>query len=118
MKVKELLAKYLNYVIYGCFFLLMLNTCSTCNRNGENTKMRHEVVILEKKVDSLSKATYSAEEMDMLMEINGLETSKRTLYDWNAIVRTTVRPDDRMNSYDNEINKLKKQFKEFHKNRQ
>ena len=43
------------------------------------------------------------------IEIGGLKTSKRTLYDWNAVIRTTVRPDDRMNEYDQEIKKLEKQ---------
>ena len=47
------------------------------------------------------------------MEIEGLRISKRTLYDWNSIVRTVVRTDDRMNSYDNEIKKLEKKLNEI-----
>jgi uncharacterized protein YdcH (DUF465 family) len=45
-------------------------------------------------------------EIDSAMQIEGLRTSKRMLYDNNAIIRTTVRPDDRMNEYDAEIKKL------------
>jgi hypothetical protein len=40
------------------------------------------------------------------LKIEGLEISKRMLYDNNAIVRTAVRPDDRMNQYDQEIKKI------------
>lgn len=42
------------------------------------------------------------------IKIEGLRTSKRMLYDNNAIIRTTIRPDDRMNEYDQEIQKLAK----------
>ena len=43
------------------------------------------------------------------MEIEGLKTSKRTLYDWNTVIRTTARPDDIMNSYDEQITALEKE---------
>lgn len=41
-------------------------------------------------------------------KIEGLRISKRFLYDNNSIIRTTIRPDDRMNQYDEEIKKLEK----------
>jgi hypothetical protein len=44
------------------------------------------------------------------MEIEGYEISKRMLYDQNAIVRTTVRPDDRMNEYDKKIKELQEKI--------
>jgi hypothetical protein len=62
-----------------------------------------ELKVTNQKVDSLSI------KMRKEIEIGGLKASKRTLYDWNAVVRTTVRPDDRMNQYDEEIKKLEKQ---------
>jgi hypothetical protein len=43
-----------------------------------------------------------------MIEIEGLRASKRTLYDWNAVVRTAVRPDDRMHEYDAQIEKIQK----------
>ena len=45
-------------------------------------------------------------DLKKMIEIEGLKASKRTLYDWNAVIRTTVRPDDRMNQYDSEIEKI------------
>ena len=53
----------------------------------------------------------TAEEVNILLEIKGLETSKRMLYDQNAIVRTTIRPDDRMNEYDQKIKALREKLK-------
>jgi hypothetical protein len=79
----------------GLGFLLLLNTCTSCSTG------KH-VIKLEKKIDSLE--TTIATKKDL--EIEGLRASKRTLYDWNAVVRTAVRPDDRMNEYDREIQKL------------
>jgi hypothetical protein len=47
-------------------------------------------------------------DLKKMIEIEGLKASKRTLYDWNAVVRTSVRPDDRMNEYDAQIEKIQK----------
>ena len=45
--------------------------------------------------------------IDNSFAIEGYRISKRILYDNNLIVRTKERPDDRMNEYDNEIEKLR-----------
>lgn len=45
-------------------------------------------------------------QLETALKIEGLRSSKRTLYDWNAVIRTTVRPDDQMNAYDQEIKAL------------
>jgi hypothetical protein len=42
------------------------------------------------------------------IKIEGLKTSKRTLYDWNSVIRTVNRPDDLINEYDKQINQLSK----------
>ena len=75
--------------------LLLLNMCTTCSTS------KH-VIKLEKKIDSLEMSVASKKDL----QIEGLRSSKRTLYDWNSVVRTTVRPDDRMNQYDQEIKDL------------
>lgn len=103
MKILEKIENWVIYAIYGVFILTLLNTCNSCGTKREITR-------LKKEVDSLRYSTYSKKELDLKMEINGLKTSKRTLYDWNSIVRTVVRPDDRMNEYDKEILKLEKEL--------
>jgi hypothetical protein len=49
-------------------------------------------------------------EFYLMLQIEKLKSAKMTLYDWNAVVRTVVRPDDRMNWYDQEINRLQSQL--------
>lgn len=63
------------------------------------------------KIDSLQTCINqkpSTKQVQNLVKVEGLRSSKRTLYDWNAVVRTAVRPDDRMNEYDREITTLEK----------
>jgi hypothetical protein len=76
------------------FFALIATyqTCSTAKK----------VASLKSKIESLP----TKEEVSKQIQIEGLKTSKRMLYDNNAIIRTAVRPDDRMNEYDQEIKKI------------
>jgi hypothetical protein len=75
--------------------LLLLNMCTTCSTGKR-------VMKLEKRIDTLENSVATKKDL----QIEGLRSSKRTLYDWNSVVRTTVRPDDRMNQYDQEIKEL------------
>lgn len=76
-------------------FLMLIATYQTCSSSKK-------VAALKKQVQQLP----TREEVSREIQIEGLKTSKRMLYDNNAIIRTTVRPDDRMNEYDTEIKKL------------
>ena len=80
------------------FFLVLVGNCN-------NSRNRKEITDLQKEVDSL-RVEISNHPTRTELSIEGLKTSKRTLYDWNAVVRTSVRPDDRMNQYDEEIKNL------------
>ncbi len=101
------------YVLYIICILTVLDACNGCNIKKELTRTKKEIVKLQNEIDSLKHSTYNKKELDIRMEIEGLRISKGTLYDWNSIVRTVVRPDDRMNSYDNEIKKLEKKLNEI-----
>ena len=63
--------------------------------------MKKELDLQSKKIETLA--------TKQELKIEGLEISKRILYDNNAIIRTTIRPDDRMNQYDQEIKKIQAQ---------
>ena len=67
-------------------------------------KVRKTQDSIEKKMEDFA----TMKEIEKALKIEGLKISKRTLYDWNAIVRTVTRPDDRMNWYDIEIDKIEK----------
>lgn len=103
MKIFDTINKF---GITALLFLVFLSTCNTCN-------IRRDLAVVSDRSDSLQlqlNKVYTKSEMDINMEIQALETSKRMLYDQNAIVRTTMRPDDRMNEYDSQIKELQKKL--------
>ena len=114
-KVSTLLNKYFIYAIWAFLFVSLIVNFRSCGVVKENKKVKDEVIILQNEVDSLENTIttniYTKEELDVRMEILGYEISKRMLYDQNAIVRTTVRPDDRMNEYDQKIKELVEKLK-------
>ena len=79
-------------IILGLIIIIFFQTCSNSRK----------IAALNDKVNSQP----TLEQIDNKVQIEGLKASKRMLYDNNAIIRTTVRPDDRMNQYDEEIKKL------------
>lgn len=113
-KINVFLSKYLLVPIYVVALLGLFGYLRGCSTAKENSRLRKEVTGLKTEVDSLKTDMndnfYSKEELNIRMEIEGLRTSKRTLYDWNAVIRTTVRPDDRMNEYDKQIKALEKEL--------
>ena len=92
-KIKE---NYWIFVSLFSFFLLF----KQCGINRDQDKILKELKAVNLKIDSISTKKD--------LEIEGLKISKRVLYDWNSVVRTQVRPDDKMNEYDREIEKIQK----------
>lgn len=85
-------------MIAGYLFLMFVMTIGTCNN-------KKAVVKLQNQVDSLRTEISQRPTLKQL-QIENLQNCKRILYDWNTVVRSSVRPDDRMNQYDQEIKKL------------
>jgi len=114
-KVNTLLNKYFIYAIWAFLLVSLTVNFRSCGVVKENRKVKEEIVILQSEVDSLEssidKNIYDKEELNIRLEILGYEISKRMLYDQNAIIRTTVRPDDRMNEYDQKIKELVEKLK-------
>jgi ribosomal protein S3 len=48
--------------------------------------------------------------MAILLKINALEIAREVVYTNNAIVRTTERPDDVINKYNNQIKELQEKL--------
>lgn len=106
------------YAIYTILALTCINSCNSCQNTmsvSENTEKiesldstlnkTNETVVDKPTIEKVEKAII------LQMEIEGLRTSKRTLYDENAIIRTTIRPDDKMNEYDELIAKKEEELK-------
>lgn len=110
MNILDKLNRFVVIAIYLLLILTGINSCQSCSHQKENIKLRKEVDSLNTAVKALKDNTYGKQELDTRMTIEGYEISKRMLYDQNAIVRTTVRPDDRMNEYDQKIKELQEKL--------
>ena len=112
-KFKEIVDKYYHIIIFIFGILILYNTFNTDDRL--NKKL--DIIITNQKelkqeinnLDSLLKVT----EYNLFIkyEIESLKTSKNVLYDWNTVVRTTIRPDDKMIEYDKKIEELQNKLK-------
>ena len=91
---------------YGLMILVLLVVLNTCSSGM--SKKRSEKRVSDQ-FDSLkTEIKVLKQELQKEIKVEGLKASKRTLYDWNTVIRTTERPDDIMNRYDNEIQQLTK----------
>lgn len=109
-KLNTFLNKYLLWTIWLLLVVSLLNACNGCNSARRDASIRKDVDRLDSAVTTLSAKSYDKDELDTRISIEGYEISKRMLYDQNAIVRTTVRPDDRMNEYDGKIKTLREKL--------
>jgi len=92
------------YLMLFSLGMVSLNTCNSCSNSKKVAKLNAKIDSLQTSVNQKP----SVKQVEKLVKTEGLRSSKRTLYDWNAVVRTAVRPDDRMNEYDKEIQALEK----------
>jgi hypothetical protein len=91
--------------------LVFFNTCGTKGKIKSLSKEVTKLEITVAKQDSIIANTVSAEDLKLIIEVEGLKISKRNLYDQNSIIRTTIRPDDKMNEYDEEIEAIEEKLK-------
>ena len=96
----KLIKTHFEKIVLGLLFVIFIQQCSTSSRVS---KIEKQEKLLNARIDSV----YTSD-LQKMIEIEGLRASKRTLYDWNAVVRTAIRPDDRMNEYDAQIEKIQK----------
>lgn len=103
------------YALYAVMFLSIIGNFRSCGVNKDVSKLKKEMSFkidsLTNVVDSLNSNIYSKEDLDIRMSIEGYEISKRMLYDQNSVVRTVIRPDDRMHEYDLKIKQLREKIK-------
>lgn len=104
-------------IVIGLLGLMtMMNTCNSCSTKRQIMDLKGQVDTVKIKMEKIPTVNYMNDfksDVNILFQIEGFRISKRMLYDNNAIIRTTIRPDDRMNGYDMEIQKLQKNDKEF-----
>jgi len=111
--------KYGNMVIFVFVLFIFLQTCNN------KTKLNNIKIVDDKiysQTDSIQtnfddSYIISKEELRLMLDIQKYQTAKQVLYDWNSVVRTIVRPDDRMNYYDNKIEELEKELSRLRANK-
>lgn len=109
-KVVEFLNKYGNLILIFLGLSLILNTCGTKGNIEKNGKRLDKLEKAILKNDSILSLKISSEKMDILLKINALEISREVVYTNNAIVRTSERPDDVINKYNNQIKELQEKL--------
>jgi hypothetical protein len=97
--------KKLMYVLVGLLIVIEFQVLTlTCS----NSIIKRKVFNIENKIETNTSATqdYILKTTDSLLNLNRYIILRDMLYDQNAIVRTVVRPDDRINYYNKEIEKI------------
>ena len=121
--MKTFLSYIRDYGMFVLIFVLLINAMQNCSQSrtiDRNTKIIYSNVA---KIDSINKVLSGGEysvrqaELSIMLEIQRLQTAKLILYDWNTVVRTVVRPDDRMNEYDVQIANLTKELQTLRLNK-
>tara|TARA_R110000803_G_scaffold91516_5_gene158977 strand:+ start:182 stop:508 length:327 start_codon:yes stop_codon:yes gene_type:complete len=98
-------------VAIALMLIVFMNTCGTKGKVKSLSKQVEKLELTVEKQDSIIANTVSVERLQNIVELDGLRVSKRNLYDQNVIIRTKVRPDDRMNEYDIEIKAIEAKLK-------
>jgi hypothetical protein len=109
-KALEFLNKYGNLILILLGFVIFMSTCGTkgnIERNGRRIDKLEKTVAT---TDSILSSKISSDRMAILLKINALEIAREVVYTNNAIVRTTERPDDVINKYNNQIKELQEKL--------
>jgi hypothetical protein len=93
-------------LIFLCL-ITMMNTCSSCSNKGKIDSIKTESFV---KTDSVASKFLTREQMQILLEIQGLEDEKRTILNINQIYLTKKRPDERVLEIDAELGPLREKY--------
>ena len=96
----EFLKKWGILIITLFNVMIFFSTCGTKSRI-EKVEKKFNTVLYNDSIQS----EINAIDREILLN----ETSREVVYNWNAIVRTTERPDDVMNNYNSKIKELEKE---------
>ena len=108
MKTEKLI-----YILIGCtLFFSMIGTCTSC---GAKKAAKETSIELKKHIDSISATMYTQDELDLMLQIQGLKDERRTVLNINQIFLTKKRPDERVIEIDREVGKLEGQLKNIQK---
>jgi len=87
-------------------FIIFINTCGVKGNIEKNGRRSDKMEKSLSNIDSIVSTKVSEDRLKIMLEINGLEVAREVVYTNNSIVRTTQRPDDVINSYNQKIKEL------------
>ena len=95
-------------LMYGLIGLLVVIEFQVLTLTCSTGTIKRKVFNIENKIETHTTATqdYILKTTDSLLNLNRYIILRDMLYDQNAIVRTVMRPDDRINYYNKEIEKI------------
>lgn len=100
--------------IYAISILSIFSFFNGCSNSKENNRLRKELKVAHENINKLDSLIdtdlYNKKEIKTILEIQGLENSKRTLRDMNTIVLTKNRPDSQIKEYDESIKALEEKL--------
>jgi len=109
-KFTQKLSSQFIWVMWIVMILCIISFFRSCTLSNQVKRVERELIETKTEIHDFKEMFWTKEEFDTRLSIHGLETSKRTLYDWNAVVRTVVRPDDRMREYDKKIDEERRKL--------
>lgn len=110
-KLLDFLNKYGILILILLGIVIVFNTCGSKGTVVTQSRRIDKVEKALKSLDSTLATKISSEKMNILLQINAMEIAREVVYTNNAIVRTTIRPDDAINNYNNQIKELQEKLK-------
>lgn len=107
-KITLVLNKFYIYAINIICIISIFTYLRGCSHLKENKRMRKEINGLYQKIDSIDNNIYYKDQLDKRLKIENLKSEKSTLHNMNEIVLKNIRPAQRINQIDKEIERLEK----------
>ena len=108
--------KKIDLIMIFCILAMVFSLFGTCSSCVNSKKIAKSEIAVKAKVDSIITQTYTRDELQLVMKIQGLVDERRSVLNINQIFLTQKRPDQRVIEIDNEISKANDQLKSLRKN--
>ena len=91
--------------------LIFLDTCGVKSSVEKVSKRQDKIEKTLDTTNTILSQKISSEKIELLLQLNSLETAKEVAYSCNTIFRTEKRPDDLMAKYDFQIKAVLEKLK-------
>jgi hypothetical protein len=103
-----------NFLLIIIILILLLFT-QNCTNSRKINRLNKDLITISNSIQNIEDKKLNTLYFEKYLELNTLTYNKNILYDWNSIVRTNVRPDDKMSDYDKMIKNLRDEISKLDK---